>query len=166
MDNKNWNEKNPKDKRIGYENIISWLKEEVKSIFSDFSKIMQEEYKLRPFKVWTSKYGWKYKYAANGFTFLSKVLFINNIITIEGQSVTNNNEFKNVLKKIKIIYEEKNDQILFMEEKQNNSKKSKVQKNNIQSLPNLNQFIQPKKICSQKIEKLYIENSKMIYNND
>jgi len=59
--------------------------------------------------VWTSKYGWKYKYAANGFTFLSKVLFINNIITIEGQSVTNNNEFKNVLKKIKIIYEEKND---------------------------------------------------------
>jgi len=40
MDNKNWNEKNPKDKRIGYENIISWLKEEVKSIFSDFSKIM------------------------------------------------------------------------------------------------------------------------------
>jgi hypothetical protein len=169
MNNLNWKEQFPKGMRIGYENIVSWLKAEVKPFFSEFCKIMWDQYKLRALRTWTNKDGWKYKYGSKGFVFFSDVTFSNNIFYIEGIRVNNKRQFIIALEKVNSIYTEKYSEYLeYLEarkKKLNEKRKEKPNAKQIQSLVNLNQCKWPKKIKRDKILKLYSENAKMIFDD-
>ena len=170
MNDFNWKEKYPKDIRIGYENIMSWLKADIRPLFSELCKIMWDQYKLRALRTWTSKTGWKYKYRSKGFIFLSDIIFVDNIFHNEGIPIIDRTNFIKSLEKVNLIYELKYNKYLnYLEDRKKKLVEKRSEKCNAkqtQTISNLNKCKWPKKINRDKILKLYRENAQMIFDDE